>query len=78
MLLLLSGNMVMLIIMRLRGSSYKTYSDYKSFNYVLLCRFGNYYITCGLPNDGEIGFDPNYDKKFHYPKYGTNEYYLVS
>jgi hypothetical protein len=26
----------------------------------------------------EVGFDPNYDKKFHYPKYGTNEYYLVS
>ncbi len=56
--------------------SYLTYNDITRFNYVLLCRFGDYYLTCSL-DDMEVGFDPNYDKKYHYPKYGTNYYYLV-
>jgi hypothetical protein len=59
-------------------SSYKTYSDYTSFQYVLLCEFAGAYITCDLPSPNRsVGFDPNYESKYHYPKYGTNDFYLV-
>jgi hypothetical protein len=61
-------------------SSYTTYNDIDSLNYVLLCEFAGAYITCDLPGDNDgrlIGFDPNFENKFHYPKYGTNDFYLV-
>ena len=58
-------------------SSYLTYHDYTSFQYIILCEFAGAYITCDLPNRS-VGYDPNFESKFHYPKYGTNDFYLVS
>lgn len=57
-------------------SSYKTHYDYTSFSYVLLCEFAGAYITTSYPSEG-VGFDPNFEIKYHYPKYGTNDFYLV-
>jgi len=57
-------------------SSYKTHTDYTSFVYVLLCEFADGYITVDM-DEKTVGFDPNFESKYHYPKYGTNDYYLV-
>jgi hypothetical protein len=57
-------------------NSYLTYSDYTSFQYILLCEFAGAYITTTFPGKG-VGFDPNFESKYHYTKYGTNDFYLV-
>lgn len=60
-------------------NEYLTHYDFPFFEYVLLCRFSeDGYITISDYDDKKaIGFDPNYSIKYHYPKYGTNDYYLV-
>lgn len=57
--------------------SYLTYPDCYCFSYILLCEFAGAYITSTFPGEG-VGYDPNFESKFHYTKYGTNDFYLVS
>lgn len=56
---------------------YYTYSDYEFFQYVQLLKFDpsgfNKFITTEM-----VGYDPKYSDKFHYPEYGTNDFYLVN
>lgn len=56
---------------------YSTYHDYQYFQYVQLLKFDpkgfNKFITTEM-----VGYDPKYGDKFHYPEYGTNDFYLVS
>ena len=54
---------------------YTTYHDYTSFSYILLCKFHNKYLT--ISEDKFVGFDPNFENKFHYPNYCTQDYFLV-
>jgi len=55
----------------LKGS-YKIYYDKIAFCYVLLCRFGNEYLMIE-----EWGYDPKYELKYHYDKFGLANYYVV-
>jgi len=54
------------------NNSYTTYSDLYIFEYSLLCRLMDKYITIGMK-----GFDPKFEQKYHYSLYGTNDYYLI-
>ena len=53
-------------------SSYKIYYEIVAFCYVLLCRFGDEYLMTT-----EWGYDPKYELKYHYDKFGLAKYYVV-
>lgn len=53
-------------------SSYKIYYEIVAFCYVLLCRFGDEYLMTT-----EWGYDPKYELKYHYDKFGLANYYVV-
>lgn len=53
-------------------SSFKGYNDYTSLSYVLLLRFVDGFIVTE-----EHGYDPNFESKYHRPKFGTNDFYFV-
>lgn len=58
------------------SGKYSTYHDYQYFQYIQLLKFDlkgfNKFITTKM-----VGYDPKYGGKFHYPEYGTNDFYLV-
>lgn len=56
-------------------NKYTTYYDQEHFQYILLCQFADKFIT--ISEDKYVGYDPNFEKKYHYPKYGTGDYFLV-
>lgn len=51
-------------------NEYDIYYDHTDFDYVLLCKFMDKFITVN-----RHGFDPKYSNKFHYPLYGDNDIY---
>lgn len=53
-------------------NSYNIYFEVISINYVLLCRFAGEYLMIS-----KHGYDPKYELKYHYDKFGLANYYVV-